>query len=143
MILGTEWCELGCEESNLDLYLTECRNACNLETNNKPKNILTEYLNCMRKSCLQSGVGPIDQIIHDDSWIECSQQCNREEMLSSHSATEKPVFHTQYLSDKQYENFKVIQRIESKVKKQNLRIKNKRQKNAHKKESKFELKIIV
>ena len=71
----------------------------------------------MYKTCLGNGVGPDDQMYSDQSWGECSEKCNREQLMSAHESTEKPVFHTQYLSDKQYENFKLINQIQSKIKK--------------------------
>jgi hypothetical protein len=112
LILANEWCELGCEESELDLYLNECRNACeNVIT--KPLNKMQEYLNCMNKKCLQNGEGPNDMHL-DEMWLKCSLNCQREEFLSAHEATEKPIFHTQYLSEKQYENFKLIRDFKDK-----------------------------
>lgn len=100
-----EWCELGCEEAQLDVYLNECRNACNIKENQRQKDKMQEYLKCMWKKCLHNGKGP--DYHSDDKWLECAVICKRSRFLDAHQATEKPVTHIRFLSDTQFENLKI------------------------------------
>jgi len=77
-MLADEWCELRCEESELDLHLNECRKACDSNIEAEPLNKMQEYLNCMHRKCLRNGDGPND-IRFDEMWIKCATYCKREQ----------------------------------------------------------------
>lgn len=113
-------CEIKCEESELNRYLWECRNAC---ATHFPEDQVSEhqvikmdymqqYLMCMFERCLNNGKGQT-HLTGDDMWIDCSIQCNRDLLIYAHQATQKPIQHTQYFSENQYQNFKKVQMMEN------------------------------
>lgn len=98
--IAREWCELGCEESELDKYLRECRIACEKPVEAKPDDKYQQYLICLWDSCLEKGNGPPLQ--GDENWLDCAESCNREEAYEAKEAQENSLLHTQYYSKQQY-----------------------------------------